>query len=447
MQLLFINFLDYAFTVIDGIHSCFTANLRWSEALNLFWFLFFIEFPRYYLLDIIVAFKHNMGHAKRNRRQALARRQLFIEKPLVTILVPGKNEGKQIYKLVKSLREQTYQNYEIIIVDDGSDDGTQFICHDLQKAGYIDKFFRNIDRGGKASAANYGAYHATGKYVVHLDADSSLDRDAVEKILLPFYMDTNVKAVGGCVKVRNGDESFCAAMQQLEYLKTIQIGRMGSSMLGIYHIVSGAFGAFDREVLQQVGYWDIGPGLDGDITQKIRKAGYRIAFAHDAICLTSVPVTWRALFKQRRRWSKSLVRFRVRKHKDILRPDKNFNFLNWLSNMENIMYDFYLNYVWFFYLIGLIFANTDRLFEVILIALVVRWSLSLVAFACVLSVSERWKEEKWLGGYLLLNTFYTGYFIRLTRLVAHTEELFFRTSYKDSWNPEKTSSIAQLEGI
>lgn len=42
---------------------------------------------------------------------------------------------------------------------------------------------------------------------------------------------------------------------------------------------------------------------------------------------------------------------------------------------------------------------------------------------------------------------YTGYFLRIARLSAHLQELFFRRSYKDAWNPEKTSRYAQLEGI
>ena len=42
---------------------------------------------------------------------------------------------------------------------------------------------------------------------------------------------------------------------------------------------------------------------------------------------------------------------------------------------------------------------------------------------------------------------YTGYFLRIARLSAHLQEIFFRTSYKDTWNPEKTSRYAQLEGI
>ena len=62
-------------------------------------------------------------------------------------------------------------------------------------------------------------------------------------------------------------------------------------------------------------------------------------------------------------------------------------------------------------------------------------------------VTERPREERWLIKFVPLSTFYTGYFLRFARLVAHTKEIFFFSSYKDSWNPRKTSEIAQAEGI
>ena len=181
--------LDYAFDIIDGIVACFSNNFAWNGLVATFWFLLFVEFPRYYLTDILVTIYYGATFRRRRNRDMEARYRLYLEKPLVTILAPGKNEGEHIYKLVQSLREQTYNHFEIIIIDDGSDDATPLICRDLQRSGYIDKFFRMTDRGGKASAANYGVTHAKGKYLVHLDADSSLDRDAIEKILLPFYFD------------------------------------------------------------------------------------------------------------------------------------------------------------------------------------------------------------------------------------------------------------------
>ncbi len=438
---------DFIFKILDCLIAFFTAGLSWDLVLSVYWFLFFIEFPRYYMLDIIAAIRYGLTWKRRHKREAIARRMLFIEKPLVTVLAPGKNEGEHIYKLVCSLKEQTYQNFEIIIIDDGSDNASPQICEDLKRAGYITRFFRMRERCGKAAAANFGVLHATGKYIVHLDADSSLDRDAIEKILLPFYYDRNIKGVGGCVKVRNATASLCTAMQAQEYLRTIQVGRMVTYMLGIYHIISVAFGAFETDTIRQVGGWDIGPGLDGDITQKLRKAGYKVHFAENAICMTNVPETWSALFRQRKRWSKSLVRFRIRKHRDILWSDRNFSFSNMLSNLENIVYDFLLNYVWFFYILGLFFGNEGRLLEIIIMGWLIRFSFSIAAFIVIQFVSERSREERFLGSYLFLHTFYMGYFLRLTRLMGHTEELFFFSSYKDSWNPKKVSVVARMEGL
>ena len=111
--------LHYLFDIIDNIVFGFTHNLSIAGLINTYWFLFFIEFPRYYLLELIITIYYKLTYKRRQRRQQEARMKLFLENPLVSILAPGKNEGEHIHKLVQSLREQTYQNYEIIIVDDG----------------------------------------------------------------------------------------------------------------------------------------------------------------------------------------------------------------------------------------------------------------------------------------------------------------------------------------
>lgn len=439
--------MDYVFGIIEGIVACFTANLSWDYLVTTYWFLIFVEFPRYYLTDIVASVKYGITWKSRRKAEAIARRALYMERPLVTIMAPGKNEGKNLYHLLETLREQTYDNLEVIIVDDGSDDATPFICRDLMNAGLIQNYFRMTDRGGKASAANYGLEHAKGKYLVHIDADSSLDRDAIEQILLPFYMDRNVRGVGGCIKVRNADETMCSSMQALEYLRTIMVGRMATDMLGIFHIISGAFGAFETETIRQLGGWDIGPGLDGDITQKIRKAGYKVRFANKAVCLTTVPVKWSKLFMQRLRWSKSLIRFRVRKHRDILWSNKNFSFSNMLSNLDCIVFDSVFNFVWMFYIITLFLSNADRIADIMLVGWLIRISFSLTSFAVMQAVSERSRQERRLGALLIFHSLYMGYFLRVARLIGHTIELFFYSSYRDSWNPKKTSSVALAEGL
>ena len=407
----------------------FLRGLNVGNVVRTYWFLFFVEFPRYYILEYGVLFYRFLTRNRRHRRRALARWLLHHDRPLVTILVPGKNEGKNIYKLVTTLREQTYQNFEIIIVDDGSDDDTPLICHDLERAKYITKYLRCNVRGGKASAANFGARIATGKYIVHLDADSSLDRNAIENVLIPFYMDKRVKAVGGCVLVRNYKENICTSLQGYEYLKRIQVGRLVTSQLGIYHIISGAFGAFDAETLKEIGYWDIGPGLDGDITQKVRKAGHRVAFAHNAVCLTNVPTQWYKLYHQRIRWSRS------------------WNFLNFLSNMESIFYDCILNFIWWFYIINLIFTFHASFLQIFALGYILRIALNYIGWGLVRIISERPGATYWYLRYLPLMPAYSGWFMRFARTTAQLSELFFFQSYKDNWNPYKTSRSAQLEKI
>ena len=451
--------IDIAVTLADGfqwlvnrimeiyydIEICFFRNVSIYTLLRVYWFLFLIELPRYYLLEIGISIYHRLTTRRRRILEVRARMVLFAENPLVSILIPGRNEGKNIFKLVDSLREQTYRNYEVLVIDDGSDDATPLICRDLERNGYISRYLRVDNRGGKASAANMGLYFARGKYIVHLDSDSSLDRDALEKVLIPFYLDPAVKAVGGCVKVRNADETICTSLQALEYLKTIMVGRIVTSELGIYHIISGAFGAFEKQALMNVGAWDVGPGLDGDITQKIRKAGYKITFANEAICLTNVPTSWWGLYKQRRRWSRSLVRFRIRKHGDILMPNRNWSLLNFLSNMESIFYDCFCNYMWFFYIIGLFYSYHDRLLEILVMGWLIRGIFAVIAFCIIMLVTERPREEFHLAKFLPLSTFYTGYFLRITRLIGYTTEFFFFLSFKDAWNPRKASVWAQAE--
>lgn len=398
-------------------------------------------------MDFVILFVYFRRRDIKRDDTAKARREFLMENPLVSVIAPGKNEGKHIYKLVNSLNEQSYRNIQIVIVDDGSDDDTYTICKSLYDNGYIDVFLRNDDRGGKASAANLALRYATGKFVVHLDADSSFDMHAIENIIIPFYMDKKVGAVGGNIKVRNFDKNICTSVQAIEYLQTISVGRMVTSYLGIYKIISGAFGAFRKDIIDRIGGWDIGPGLDGDITVKIRKLGYKIEFEHTAVGLTNVPEKWRILSKQRLRWNKSLIRFRLRKHKDVFMPHANFNFSNFFALFENVFFNLILDVVWFFYIINIIVVNVEFLAFIIPLKIMLYGTASLFQFIVVLIISERWRQEIKLIIFIPLMMLYNGYYMRVIRTMAYVKEVFFLSSYKDPWNPQKSSVKAQEFGL
>jgi poly-beta-1,6-N-acetyl-D-glucosamine synthase len=426
----------------------FISSLGFERFLRLFWFFVFFELSRYVFIDFIILLFYRLNVYFRRFKRKDCVNELRFENPLVSLVIPGKNEGKNLYKLVTSLKQQTYKNIEIIVVDDGSDDETSIIGRNLEKAGLIDFFLRNEIRGGKASAANLALRFSKGKFIVHLDADCSFDYNAIERILVPFYEDSQVGAVGGNVFVRNYKENLVSTFQALEYYDTISIGRIVSSHLGIYRVISGAFGAFRSEVMSELKGWDIGPGLDGDITVKIKKIGYKVKFAADAVCLTSVPNSFKKLTKQRLRWDKSLVRFRMRKHRDVFLPTQLFNWPSFFSFSENIFYGFILNVQWIVYFIDVVINNGSQLTFILLTNVCLYTSVNYVKFMVYsLFRTRKIAPIYYFLPYLPGMVFYFGYYLRVVRTIAHFREIFFKSSYKDPWNPAKTSKFAKKLGL
>ncbi|NND09267.1 MAG: glycosyltransferase [Saprospiraceae bacterium] len=429
-------------TLLEEIIGYWT-HADWAKIGRVFWYFLIFELMRYVIVDYVVVAIHFLDRLVNRKRWDRAKEALHLVQPLVSILVPGKNEGKHLFKLTRSLAEQTYRNFELIVVDDGSTDDTRIIGRDLEARGLIDLFISNDVRGGKASGANIALRYAKGKYIVHFDADCSFDRDAIEKSLLPFYYDERIAAVGGNLEVRNSRESLATTLQAIEYLKVILVGRMVTSYIGIYRIISGAFGTFRTDVLKRLGGWDLGPGLDGDITVKIRKLGYRVHFQPTANGLTSVPNSFKKLSKQRLRWDKSIIRFRLRKHKDVFYPNANFRMLNMFSSFENIGYNVLLNISWFIYVVDIL-VNFGHLFIYILPANILLYTVAnYLQFFAIMLIVRKPEEKHRLFFYLPAMVFYTGYYLRIVRLIAHTKELFFKESYKDPWNPLKSSLKAK----
>jgi len=427
----------------------FLSKLSTTQLIAYFWPFFLLDMTRYLFLDFIVIIFYVPRRLQAHLKYQQARKLLYKERPLISVLVPGKNEGKHIPKLAESLNHQTYKNFELIIVDDGSDDDTAIICRELEQQGKVHHFIRNEIRGGKASAANTAFNFSSGKYIVHIDADSHLAVDAIETILLPFYMDESIGAVGGDVRVANAEKSFATRLQAIEYLKSISTGRTISSELGILRIIAGAHGAFRRDVLQRLHGWDVGPGLDGDITLKIRKLGFKVVHEPMAICYTNVPEKFRILAKQRFRWDRSMIRFRVRKHRDILLPSASFSLPNFLASAENIFFNLVLDVKWWVYVIQMLFIHPTILGYIFIINYVLYLIANILEFfmACVLLHSSLRKKDYALALFLPLIPIYTGIFLRIVRTYAYLMEFIHGASYNDKWNPWKVSRIAKKENL
>jgi len=120
----------------------------------------------------------------------------------VSILIPSYNSGKYISRMLNSILDQTYNNIQCIVVDDGSTDNTQNIIKE-----YENKFDRigmslvylKKKNGGVASAINFGLKYIEGKYFTWADADDFYEKDAIENFL-NCIIKNNCKVVRGNAK-------------------------------------------------------------------------------------------------------------------------------------------------------------------------------------------------------------------------------------------------------
>ena len=360
----------------------------------------------------------------------------FAHCPSVCAIVAGYNEADTIAGTLGSLW-QTYPKLEIIVVDDGSKDAMAANARRFaaDHAGVL--VLRRPDRGGKSSAMNFALRYTQTEVVIVIDADSEIGPNAIWEIVQPMK-DARVGAVAGSVVVRNPFASLATWLQAYEYVSTIFVGRMTSAMLNILGIVSGAFGAFRRDALLKVHGWDVGPPEDLDLTLALRKAGYRVAFAPYSICLTDAPESFWALFKQRRRWERSgAIRNHCRKHLDLaFFWTANFRFSNLLMLAESWFFSIFCVYgivIWF---IGFFLQLPEDWWQILLTLYLCYLVFELIQIATNLYFTTDFRRDLVVSLVFFLMPVYQMAML-VVRLIATTEEIFFRTSFADNYVPEK----------
>ncbi len=421
----------------DIIADTFDYLLSLDEygAFRVFWYFFIFDFPRYVLTDIFILIDEKLKERSPRRDNDFLLR-LKYNPPLVTVIIPALNEEETIGWTVRSLQEQTYKNLQLIIVDDGSTDGTPEICHKLAQNDNI-IYARFSERAGKSAVLNYGLQFTRGEFVIFVDSDTTFDRDAIYKMLTAFA-DPEVGGVSGNLRPRNGNNNLLTHLQQIEYIFTISIGRRVRAKLGILPIISGAFGGFRRNLigLNSIGGHEPGPGNDSDLAIRVRKKGYKISFQPDAICLTNVPANIRALINQRSRWDRNMIKNRMRKHRDIFNPySKNFRLIDVITFVDSLFYHVALSFVTAVYLFDIAVNFTDILLPLLVVNFCLYFCAELLELLVAIALSNRTEDFKLLLYLPLINPF--KIFLKFVRLKAYFQELVFRHSNVDPFAPYK----------
>ena len=279
------------------------------------------------------------------------------------MIAPAYNEAATMEESLRGLLTLYYPNLEVVVVNDGSKDGTMAVLieqfdlvptHPIYNRRIETKQVRSLfrsrsypslvvidkDNGGKADALNAGLNVAVGELVCAIDADTLIEPDAIQRMVRPFLLKDDVVAARGTIRVVNGCRVVhgrvvdtrvprrpVPGFQVGEYTRAFLFGRLGWNRLGGNLIISGGFGLFRREaIIAAGGYAHDTVGEDIELVLRLRRQGYelnqpcRVEFIPDPVAWTEVPNSLRVLASQRDRWHRGLADAMWRHRRVLLNP-------------------------------------------------------------------------------------------------------------------------------
>jgi len=350
--------------------------------------------------------------------------------PSISVIAPAHNEERTIIENIRALLSLYYNNYEVIIVNDGSNDHTfkrMVEAYDLVRVNYFFDYrlpcerirgvykskndaFRKLTvvdkiNGGKADALNAGINISKKELVCCIDVDSIMEPDALLKMVKPFMEESEKKviAAGGVIRIANScvieggqireirlPQKFLPRVQVLEYTRAFLLARMAWSKINGLLLISGALGMFDKEVLiKSGGYSTKTVGEDMEIVVRIRrymveqKQPYKVVYIPDPLVWTEVPATSKALGQQRNRWTRGTLETLITHRKLFMNPKfgkfgmlgySYWFFFEWMAPILE-----FLGYMYFIFL--LITGSINWPFFLLLLAFVYTFAVMLSTWA------------------------------------------------------------------
>jgi len=333
------------------------------EAFNILVLFYFVALNGVYLVTSLLAFGALRRHAARLSSFEVEDTLTTAGAPPITLLAPAYNEEATCVESTRSLLTLRYPDYLVLVVNDGSTDGTlerMTEAFELEetplapvaeiptapvRAVWRSRRHPNLwlvdkENGGKADALNAGINYCRTPLFCAMDADTLLEPDALSRIARVFVEDVETVAAGGIIRIVNGcsvrsgvvqriglPRSLLGRFQVLEYLRAFFAGRMGWDALDATLVISGAFGMFQRGVVVEVGgYATDTVGEDMELVVRLhrhcreRKIPYKVVYVPDPVAWTECPESLRILGRQRDRWQRGLIEAITRHSRMLFNP-------------------------------------------------------------------------------------------------------------------------------
>jgi poly-beta-1,6 N-acetyl-D-glucosamine synthase len=225
-------------------------------------------------------------------------------RPTVAVVMPAHNEELVLAAAIEALLAQHYPALQIHVVSDGSTDRTVEIARGFETRGVtVHELTTNV---GKSGALQYVLDRVDADLFLVVDADTRARPDAIEKLVQQFA-DPRVGGVTGHARVGNVTSPL-TAMQSMEYAVIVGLAKRAEQFWGGLYTVSGAAACFRTEALRAVGGWTVATATeDIEVSWRLQRAGWLLAYDPRALFFIQAPVRLRALYRQRRRWAQGMV--------------------------------------------------------------------------------------------------------------------------------------------
>jgi hyaluronan synthase len=174
---------------------------------------------------------------------------------LVSVVIPVFNQEKLIGQVVNAVSDSTYQNLEIIVVNDGSKDNTAAVLDAIAESNPRVKVIHKPN-GGKRTAVAAAFYASHGRFIVLIDSDSIVDKYAIEELMKVFSANPKVGGVVGNAKVLNADKNILTRCQDVWYDNAFNIHKAAESTFGTVQCLSGCLSAYRRQaIFKFIPFW------------------------------------------------------------------------------------------------------------------------------------------------------------------------------------------------
>lgn len=231
---------------------------------------------------------------------------------LVSIIIPIYNEKKLLTKVIDAIYCSTYQNIEVIAVDDGSNDGTSEILDELEKRFQTLTVIHKTNEGIRKAIAT-GFHASKGEFIVLIDSDSVVDRNAILELIKAFNAHPKATSLQGHVYVRNAAASLVSKLEDCRFDTNFSLVKAYESSHKSVQCCTTVLSAYRRDVIADcMNYWanivTRSPGaIDAELTAHSLNRGWS-EYVRTAVTHAVAVESFKTLIKQRIRWKIGYLR-------------------------------------------------------------------------------------------------------------------------------------------